>query len=85
MTAKTSKYDYSKFDEYFTEGIHPDVLAGVLQETQVGYLELSLVAEANKTLCKPITDYNANENFLDHSFHLGKMIELIKSLKEIEE
>jgi hypothetical protein len=80
VNPKEKQYDFSAFNEYFTDVIYPDKIVDDLQEIRKSYTELSLYALMEYDDMKPYKQ-TPHEDIHRHICRLSELINLIKNLK----
>jgi hypothetical protein len=75
------QYDFSKFNEYFTDVVHPCEFIEELQEIRKSYLEMSLYVLMDFDGMKP-PKILPHEDAQNHVFYLSELINLAKTLQQ---
>jgi hypothetical protein len=75
------QFDFSKFNEFFSDVIHPDEIIEELQEIQRYYIEASIYALMDCAGLKPLSIFPP-ENPQNQIYILERLINLIRSINK---
>jgi hypothetical protein len=83
VASRENQLDFSKFNDYFTDEIHPCELIECLQEMRESYLNLSLHALMDYAGMKP-GEAIPHEDVRHQAHILSRLISLVKELQQSE-